>query len=106
MRLLLDENIPHRFRYLLPGHEVETASYRGWKAVRNGDLLRAAAEAEFEVIITVDAGLAEAWKRGQPPLSIILLESTVEPVRASSTARARRIAVVAPLATSIGDLHS
>ena len=29
MRVLLDENIPHRFRRLLPSHEVFTIDYLG-----------------------------------------------------------------------------
>jgi predicted nuclease of predicted toxin-antitoxin system len=39
MRVLLDENLPHKLRDLFNDNiEVVTVSYRGWKGVSNGKI--------------------------------------------------------------------
>jgi hypothetical protein len=57
MRVLLDENMPHRFRRLLPQHDVITASYMGWEGMENGDLLAAMKREGFHALITFDKAL-------------------------------------------------
>ena len=57
MRILLDHNTPAPLRYWLLGHQVETAYERGWAELTNGDLLRIAEEAGFDVMITTDKGI-------------------------------------------------
>ena len=54
MRVLLDENLPHRLRLALPGHEVATAVYMGWAGIQNGALLGHAESSGFEVFVTAD----------------------------------------------------
>ena len=55
MRVLLDEDLPVGLtRYLSP-HQAEHVSERGWKGVSNGELLRAAVAAGFDVLLTGDA---------------------------------------------------
>jgi hypothetical protein len=39
-------------------HNVETVAFRGWKGLRNGDLLRAA-ESHFDAFITLDNDLPD-----------------------------------------------
>jgi hypothetical protein len=41
---------------LLVGHDCTTAQRRGWRAVKNGDLIRQA-ESEFELFITADQNI-------------------------------------------------
>jgi predicted nuclease of predicted toxin-antitoxin system len=53
MKLLLDECVPKRLRNDFPGHEVSTIEEVGLKGLKNGELLRAAAE-QFDALITVD----------------------------------------------------
>ena len=57
MKILLDECVPLPLRKLLAGHQCHTAQQMGWKSIRNGELL-ALAEAEFDLFITSDQGLA------------------------------------------------
>jgi predicted nuclease of predicted toxin-antitoxin system len=57
MRILLDHNTPVPLRYWLIGHHVETAYERGWSKLTNGELLRMAEEADFDVMITTDQGI-------------------------------------------------
>jgi predicted nuclease of predicted toxin-antitoxin system len=58
MRVLLDENLPHRLRYALPSHEVSTVAYKGWSGVKNGELLNLAEVNGFEVFLTADHNMA------------------------------------------------
>lgn len=58
MRVLLDENLPHQLRTNLPGHDVSTVRYLGWNGLKNGELVRAAESAGFEVFLTSDQNLS------------------------------------------------
>lgn len=55
--MLLDECVPKRLRRDLPGLDVSTVADEGWRGRRNGDLLRAMAEAGFTHLVTVDRNL-------------------------------------------------
>ena len=52
MLVLLDENLPHRLRLLVPGHDVRTVDYQGWKSLSNGELLKVAEDAGFDAPLT------------------------------------------------------
>lgn len=56
-RVLLDENLPRQLARELAGHEVRTVRAEGWSGVLNGELLRRAGVAGFEVIVTADRNL-------------------------------------------------
>jgi len=58
MKVLLDENLPHQLRTNLPGHDASTVRYLGWHGLKNGELMRAAESAGFEVFITSDQNLS------------------------------------------------
>jgi len=53
VNVLLDECVPARLGGLLTGHSVTTVQRRGWRGIKNGDLLRLA-EKEYGVFVTVD----------------------------------------------------
>jgi hypothetical protein len=55
--ILLDENLDWRLRRYLPGHEVDSVSYIGWSGIKNGVLLRRAADTGYEVLLTMDGNL-------------------------------------------------
>ena len=42
MKVLLDENLPHKLRAYLAKHEVATVAYMGWAGLKNGELLNSA----------------------------------------------------------------
>jgi hypothetical protein len=54
VKVLLDEDLPHKLRMAIPNHEVSTVAYVGWAGLKNGALLRAAEDAGFEVFVTAD----------------------------------------------------
>jgi alkanesulfonate monooxygenase SsuD/methylene tetrahydromethanopterin reductase-like flavin-dependent oxidoreductase (luciferase family) len=71
---LLDANLYIHLLELLQRFQIDcdTAENRGWKSLRNGDLVAAAAEAGFRTLLTRDRLFAEsaarAW-RALPDLS-------------------------------------
>lgn len=74
-RVLLDNNLDHRFARLLPGHEVVHARLMGWKDFRNGDLITAAEREEFDALITGDKNLRYQQNLADRQISIITLNS-------------------------------
>jgi predicted nuclease of predicted toxin-antitoxin system len=75
MKLLLDENLPHRLRPLIAGHDVRTVTYMDWSGVENGELLARAAAEGFDAVITKDSGMPYEQNLGTLPCSIIVLEA-------------------------------
>ena len=75
MKILLDENLPHRLRPLLTGHDVFTVAFMNWKGVQNGELLALAAADGFDVVITKDTGMLYEQNPERLPCSIVVLEA-------------------------------
>jgi predicted nuclease of predicted toxin-antitoxin system len=75
MKLLLDENIPHKLRQFLPGHEVFTVAYMGWSGMRNGQLLATAANEGFDALLTVDAGIGYQQNMAILPCSVVIIHA-------------------------------
>ncbi len=57
MRILFDQATPVPLRPYLVGHTVRTAAEEGWDRLRNGDLLSAAEEAGFNMLLTTDRNM-------------------------------------------------
>lgn len=57
MRILFDQATPLPIRQYLEDHWVRTAAQQGWDTLKNGDLLTAAEEAGFDVLLTTDKNL-------------------------------------------------
>jgi hypothetical protein len=57
VKVLLDECLPLDFRHSFHHHDAHTAEWAGLKGKKNGELLRAAEEAGYDVLLTVDHGI-------------------------------------------------
>lgn len=73
MKLLLDECTPKRLRNDFPGHETLTVAEVGLNGLKNGQLLSAAVDKGFEVLITVDQRLRFQQNLSQFNLAVIIL---------------------------------
>ncbi len=80
-RILLDNNLDHRFGRLLFGHEVVHARRQGWAELRNGDLVSAAERENFDVLITGDKNLRYQQNLKGRRLSIVTLNSRLISMR-------------------------
>ena len=58
MLVLFDQGTPVPIASFLVGHMVKTARQQGWDTLTNGELLRMAEEAGFDVLLTTDKNLA------------------------------------------------
>jgi predicted nuclease of predicted toxin-antitoxin system len=84
MKLLLDENMPQPFRHDIPGHDVRTADYMGWKGRVNGELL-ALARDEFDVIITLDQKIEKEQNLTDADVAVVILRPGTDDIRVLRT---------------------
>jgi predicted nuclease of predicted toxin-antitoxin system len=75
MRLLLDENLDWRLQRDLPAHQVDSVPLIGWAGIENGELLKKAVEAGFEVLITMDSSMVHQQNLGKYPLAVVALRA-------------------------------
>lgn len=75
MDVLLDEDLNTRLRHAFSEeHRVETVDYRGWKGLKNGELLSVASQ-EFDVLVTMDNSLPDQRNLGSYDLAVLILRA-------------------------------
>jgi hypothetical protein len=74
---------PLPLRKLLVGHECHSAQEMGWKSIKNSELL-ALAEAQFDLFITSDQGLA--YQQNLRGRRIAILQLSANKLRALQAA--------------------
>lgn len=79
MRILFDQGTPVPLRDYLAVHNVKTAFELGWAKLKNGDLLRVAEDAGFEVLITTDKNLKYQQDIATRRIAILVLSTTSWP---------------------------
>ena len=72
MRILLDESLPIELRDALRQHAVRSVKEMGWTALKNGELLRRAAD-QFDVFVTADQNLQYQQNREILPIAVAVL---------------------------------
>ena len=75
MRILIDECIDERLRNSLTGHDCQTARYAGLAGLKNGDLLKAAEVAKFDIFLTVDQGIEYQQNLAAKKIAFIILRA-------------------------------
>ena len=86
MRVLLDHNIPIQLAKLLPGHEVTTARAIGWDLLENGDLLKAAEQAQFAVMVTADTSIFYQQNNLLRQVGLVVVSTNYRPALERSAA--------------------
>jgi predicted nuclease of predicted toxin-antitoxin system len=71
-RVLLDECVPVKLRRELAGFNVRAVREYGWASKLDGELLRAA-DAEFDILVTVDQNLVYQQNLAGLQLAIVVL---------------------------------
>ena len=87
MKILFDQGTPVPLRRHLGEHEVATAAEIGWSQLTNGELLAAATEAGFEVLITTDQNLRYQQNLKNRTIAVVVLMSASWPRIARQTDR-------------------
>lgn len=73
MRILFDQATPVPLRRFLSGHTVSTAAQQGWAELRNGDLLQAAEDGGFELLLTTDQNMQYQQNLSGRKIAIVVL---------------------------------
>jgi hypothetical protein len=74
MLVLFDNGTPRTLaRFLIDHHMVTEARARGWEELENGDLLREAEAAGFEVLVTTDKNLSCQQNLSGRRIAIVVL---------------------------------
>jgi hypothetical protein len=73
MRILFDQGAPVPIAAYLREHTVRVALDEGWDALANGELLRVAEEAGFDVLLTADNNLAYQQNLKGRKIAIVVL---------------------------------
>jgi hypothetical protein len=75
MRVLLDECMPRKFKNQLAGHDCATVPEAGFSGKKNGELLKLAEEADFEVFVTLDRGIEYQQNLATHRLVVLVLRA-------------------------------
>ena len=98
MRILFDHNVPVGARFFLPDHEVRTFAEMNWPPqLENGELLREAEAAAFDVLVTSDQNIRHQQNLRGRKIALVILGSNIWPiVRAYSAEIAAAVLAARP----------
>jgi hypothetical protein len=80
MRVLFDQATPVPLRQRLTGHVVRTATQERWDKLRNGELLSAAEEGGFDVLLTTDKNMRHQQNLLGRRIAIVVLGKGLWPL--------------------------
>jgi len=75
LRILLDECIDEALRGHFTRHDCQTCRYAGLKGLANGELVAAAEQRGFDVLITVDQNMAPQQSLRGRTISLVVLQA-------------------------------
>lgn len=80
MLVLFDQGTPVPIRPFLKQHTVQTTAERGWDTLENGELLKAAEAAGFDVLVTPDKNIRYQQNLALRTIALIVLGNPQWPV--------------------------
>jgi predicted nuclease of predicted toxin-antitoxin system len=80
MRILFDNGTPRGLVRFLAGHSVEEARARGWEELTNGELIKVAEEAGFDLIVTTDKNIRYQQNLDARTIALVVLEHSQWPM--------------------------
>jgi hypothetical protein len=73
MRILFDQGVPRGLTASLRGHEVTEARKLKWERISNGELLKLAEGAGFDLLMTTDKNVRYQQNLADRKISIVVL---------------------------------
>ena len=80
MRILFDHGTPLPLRSFLTGHSITRTQDMGWDRLSNGELLTAAEQAGFELLLTTDKNIRYQQNLAGRTIAIAVLGTSQWPV--------------------------
>ena len=79
MRILFDHGTPRSIARWLHGHIVVEAIARGWDRLANGELLKAAEEAGFDLLLSADKNIQYQQNLTGRKIAVVILGNSQRP---------------------------
>ncbi len=73
MLILFDQGTPEPIKRSLHGHIIKTAYQQGWSTLLNGELLRVAEQAVFDLLLTTDKNFPYQQNLSNQKIAIVAL---------------------------------
>src|SRR5205823_9251798 len=80
MLVLFDQGTPVPIRPFLKEHTVQTTAQRGWDKLKNGELLKVAEDAGFNVLITPDKNIRYQQNLTVRTIALVVLGNLQWPI--------------------------
>jgi hypothetical protein len=80
MRILFDHGTPFPLRFSLTSHSITRTQDMGWDRLSNGELLTAAEQAGFELLLTTDKNIRYQQNLAGRKITIVVLGTSQWPV--------------------------
>jgi len=80
MLILFDNGTPRGLAHLLTGHSVEEARARGWEELANGELIDAAEQGGFDLMVTTDKNIRYQQNLTARRIALVVLEHSQWPM--------------------------
>ncbi len=80
MFILFDHVTPKGIADFLPGHTITKAKERGWDTLSNGELLAAAEQAGFDLLLTADKNMRHQQNFAKRRIALVVLSTPQWPV--------------------------
>ena len=78
MFILFDHGTPKGLARALPEHTVHTAQAKGWDTLSNGELLSAAEQAGFELLLTTDRRIRHQQNLRAHRIALVVLTGSIK----------------------------
>ena len=80
MKILFDNGVPKPIARCLTGHEVTYARRIGWHELENGELIRRAEEAGYDVLLSTDKNIRYQQNLSGRRIALVVLGNPQWPV--------------------------
>lgn len=80
MKVLFDEDVPHKLARPLPRHEIHTVVSMQWGGIKNGDLLMLIERERFNAFLTGDKNMQNQQRLEGRPFAVLIMSAINWPV--------------------------
>jgi hypothetical protein len=75
LKVLFDEDVPHKLVRALPQHKIETVVSMEWGGIKNGALLTLIEREQFHAFLTGDKNMETQQRLGSRPFAVLIMSA-------------------------------
>jgi hypothetical protein len=80
LKVVFDEDVPHKLARFLPQHEIHTVVSMEWGGVKNGALLKLIESERFDAFLTGDKNMETQQRLEGRPFAVLIMSAINWPV--------------------------